>query len=104
MSEELANTLKDISVQLAKLIKIIESQTKSPVGYEWQDLLKLPKHLQRTAVVLGKIGRVCATDVAKTTGRARAIESSYLNGLVLLGLAKKEKRSSRIVYFLPVTE
>lgn len=104
MSEDLANTLKDISAQLAKLIRIIESQTKSPFGYKWQDLLKLPKHLQTTAIVLGKIGRVSATDVAKTTGRARAIESSYLNDLVLLGLAKKEKRSNRIVYFLPVTE
>ena len=104
MSEELANTLKDISVQLAKLIRIIESQTKSPVGYQWEDLVKLPSHLQRTAVVLGKSGRVCATDVAQATGRARAVESMYLNALVLLGLAKKEKRSSRTLYFLPVTE
>ena len=104
MSEELANTLKDISIQLAKLIRIIESQTKSPIGYEWQDLLKLPTHLQRTAIVLGKIGRVCAANVAKATGRARAVESMYLNDLVLLGLAKKEKRSGRTIYFLPVTE
>ena len=104
MSEELTVILKDISSQLSRLIKIIESQMKSPVGFEWQDLMKLPKHLQTTAIVLGKTGCVCATDVAQATGRARAVESSYLNDLVLLGLAKKEKRSNKTVYYLPVTE
>jgi len=104
MSEELTVILKDISSQLSRLIKIIEFQTKSPVGFEWQDLMKLPKHLQTTAIVLGKTGCVCAVDVAQATGRARAVESSYLNDLVLLGLAKKEKRSNKTVYYFPVIE
>ena len=104
MSEELSSVLKDISFQLAKLIRIIESQTKSPVGYLWQDLLKLPKHLQTTAVALGKIGCASAFDVAQITKRARAVESSYLNDLVLLGLARKEKRSDKTVHYFPVIE
>ncbi|MCS7131736.1 MAG: helix-turn-helix domain-containing protein [Hadesarchaea archaeon] len=61
-------------------------------------LLSLPDHLRKTALALIKLGRGTAEDVAKETGRARAIESAYLNQLVRMGYLKREREGKR-VYF-----
>jgi hypothetical protein len=61
-------------------------------------LLSLPDHLRRTALTLIKLGRAMAEDVAKETGRARAIESAYLNQLVRMEYARRERVGKR-VYF-----
>jgi hypothetical protein len=45
-----------------------------------------------------KLGKAMAEDVAKETGRARAIESAYLNQLARMGHVKKGKEGRR-VYF-----
>jgi len=45
-----------------------------------------------------KFGKAIAEDVAKETGRARAIESAYLNQLTRMGYIKKE-REGRRAYF-----
>jgi DNA-binding IclR family transcriptional regulator len=45
-----------------------------------------------------KLGKAMAENVAKETGRARAIESAYLNQLVRMGYVKKG-REGRRVYF-----
>jgi len=45
-------------------------------------VLEFPKHLQTTLVALLKLGRATASDVAKLTGKARAVESACLNQLV----------------------
>ena len=46
----------------------------------------------------GKLGRATADEVAEQTKRARAVESAYLNQLVLMGYLKKE-RVGRKAYF-----
>lgn len=61
-------------------------------------LLRLPDHLRKTMMVLAKLVRARAEDIAKITGRARAVESSYLNQLVRMGYIKKE-REGHEVYF-----
>ncbi len=61
-------------------------------------LLSLPDHLRKTAMVLCKEGEAIADQVAKKTGRARAVESGYLNQLCTMGYVKK-KRKGRDVYF-----
>ena len=55
-------------------------------------VLELPKHLQVSILALLKLGPSSATDVAVVTGKARALESSYLNQLVTLKLVCKEYR------------
>jgi hypothetical protein len=60
--------------------------------------LELPKHLQTTIVALMKLGRATADDVAEQTGKARAVESAYLNQLCLLKVASKS-HGLRKVYF-----
>lgn len=61
-------------------------------------LLSFPDHLRKSAMTITKLGKTMAEDVAKETGRARAIESAYLNQLARMGYVKKE-RESRRVYF-----
>lgn len=61
-------------------------------------LLSLPDHLRKTALTLIKLGRAMAEDVAKETGRARAIESAYLNQLVRMEYVWR-KRVGKRVYF-----
>lgn len=61
-------------------------------------LLSLPDHLRKTALTLIKLGSAMADDVAKGTGRARAIESAYLNQLVRMEYVWR-KRVGKRVYF-----
>lgn len=63
-------------------------------------LLRLPKHLKKTAVAILKCtaDKVTADDIAETTRRARSVESRYLNQLVVKGHLKK-KRKGRKTYF-----
>lgn len=61
-------------------------------------LLSLPDHLRKTALTLIKLGRAMAEDVAKETGRARAIESAYSNQLVRMKYVRSERVGKR-VYF-----
>lgn len=58
----------------------------------------LPPHIQPTFLATRKLGRVTAQEVADTTGRARAVESAYLNSMVVMGVMEKE-RVGRTVFF-----
>ena len=61
-------------------------------------VLKFPKHLQVSLTSLLKLGLASADQVAAVTGKARAVESSYLNQLTVMHLVQKEHRS-RTVFF-----
>jgi hypothetical protein len=61
-------------------------------------LLSLPTSLRRTAMVLYKMEKATADEIAKETRRLRAVESAAANQLVRLGYLKK-KREGRDVYF-----
>ena len=61
-------------------------------------VLEFPKHLQTTLVALLKLGRATAAEVADLTGKARAVESAYLNQLCILKVVLKS-RSKRKAYF-----
>jgi flagellar biosynthesis chaperone FliJ len=61
-------------------------------------LLRIPDHLRKTLVAVYRLGFVIAEDVAQETGRARALESNYLNQLARMGYLKRE-RKKRKVYF-----
>lgn len=61
-------------------------------------LLKLPDHLRKTMISLSKLIEGRADEVANMTGRARAIESGYLNQLVRLGYVKKVRKKHQIYF------
>lgn len=59
------------------------------------DVLSLPRHLQQTMLALNQIGRGTASDVAVKTGKARTVESAYLNRLVNQQCVTKVRNSRR---------
>ena len=64
-------------------------------------LLSLPDHLRKTAMVICKMNAgATADEVAKETGKARAVESSYLNQLVTMGHLKKKRKGRRVYFYL----
>jgi response regulator of citrate/malate metabolism len=69
-----------------------------PEALDVMTLLSLPDHLRKTAVTLCKLERATADEVSDQTKRARAVESGYLNQLVVMGYLKKQ-RDGRKAYF-----
>jgi len=64
-------------------------------------LLSLPDHLRKTAMVICRMNAgATADDVAKETGKARAVESSYLNQLVTMGHLKKKRKGRKVHFYL----
>ena len=61
-------------------------------------VLKFPKHLQVSVTSLLKLGLASAEQVAAVTGKARAVESAYLNQLATMRIVHKEHHS-RTVFF-----
>jgi len=61
-------------------------------------LLSLPMSLRKTVMVLYKLEKATAEDLASETKRLRAVESASANQLVRLVYLKK-KREGRRVYF-----
>jgi len=63
-------------------------------------LLSMPDHLRKTAMVLCRMGRATADEIAQQTQRARAVESAYLNQLVIMGYLKKERKGRKAYFYL----
>ena len=61
-------------------------------------ILELPKHLQTTIVTLLKLGRATAVEISESTGKARAVESAYLNQLVVIKVAHKERKGRKAFF------
>ncbi|UCH32797.1 MAG: transcriptional regulator [Candidatus Bathyarchaeota archaeon] len=71
-----------------------------PEALDVMTLLSLPDHLRKTAVTICKLGRATAEEVSEHTKRARAVESGYLNQLVLMGYLKKERKGRKAYFFV----
>ncbi|KUO41484.1 MAG: hypothetical protein AVW06_01255 [Hadesarchaea archaeon DG-33-1] len=104
---ELSRALKRIEKKIDLLIDGTETKRRAKKreealgdgeGLDIMTLLTFPDHLRKSAMTIMKLGKAMAEDVAKETGRARAIESAYLNQLVRMGHVKKA-REGRRVYF-----
>jgi ArsR family transcriptional regulator, lead/cadmium/zinc/bismuth-responsive transcriptional repressor len=63
-------------------------------------LLSMPDHLRKTAMTICRSGRATAEEIAEQTSRARAVESSYLNQLVIMGYLKKERKGRKAYFFI----
>lgn len=63
-------------------------------------LLSMPDHLRKTAMAICRRGRATAEEIAEQTTRARAVESSYLNQLVIMGYLKKERKGRKAYFFI----
>lgn|GEM_PF-2635950 len=66
-----------------------------------ETLMNMPDHLRKTALTLCNLGEATAEDVSNRTGRARAVESDYLNQLVNLGHVKKKRKGRKVYFYIP---
>jgi hypothetical protein len=62
-------------------------------------LLSMPDHLRKTAMTICRSGRATAEEISQQTSRARAVESAYLNQLVLMGYLKKERKGRKAYFY-----
>jgi ArsR family transcriptional regulator, lead/cadmium/zinc/bismuth-responsive transcriptional repressor len=63
-------------------------------------LLSMPDHLRKTAMTICRCSRATAEEIADQTKRARAVESAYLNQLVMMGYLKKERKGRKAYFFI----
>lgn len=100
--ELLINLNRKLLEAQEKLLQKSSNKRKPPqefkVAPDVMALLSLPMSLRKTVMVLYKVEKATAKDIAKETKRLRAVESASANELVRLGYLTK-KREGRDVYF-----
>jgi ArsR family transcriptional regulator, lead/cadmium/zinc/bismuth-responsive transcriptional repressor len=116
MSKKPLSVLERIEEALGKLNEkmevMIELQKNGSVGeqkaapglpeasLDVMTLLSMPDHLRKTAMTICRRQRATAEEISEQTNRARAVESSYLNQLVIMGYLKKERRGRKAYFFI----
>ena len=63
-------------------------------------LLSMPDHLRKTAMTICRCGRATAEEISGQTTRARAVESAYLNQLVIMGYLKKQRKGRKAYFYV----
>lgn len=94
------NEKMEVMIEIQKHGSHTSSQNGLPDVLDVMTLLSLPDHLRKTAVTLCKLDQATADEVAEQTKRARAVESGYLNQLVLMGYVKKERRGRKAYFYV----
>jgi hypothetical protein len=95
---EKLNEKMEVMIELQKHDRKDVSLPITDAPLDVMTLLSMPDHLRKTAMTLCRLGRATADEIAQQTTRARAVESAYLNQLVIMGHLKKE-RKGRKAYF-----
>jgi hypothetical protein len=76
-----------------------EIQPLNDAPLDVMTLLSMPDHLRKTAMTICRCGRATAEEVSQQTSRARAVESAYLNQLVIMGYLKKERKGRKAYFY-----
>lgn len=97
---ERLNEKMEVMIELQKRENkdIVPSLTDTPLDV--MTLLSMPDHLRKTAMTLCRLGRATADEIAQQTRRARAVESAYLNQLVIMGYLKKERKGRKAYFYV----
>jgi response regulator of citrate/malate metabolism len=103
--EKIRENLEQLNAKIDVMIEIQKHGRRElpenlPEALDVMTLLSLPDHLRKTAVTLCKLEEATADEVAEQTKRARAVESGYLNQLVIMGYMKKERRGRKAYFFV----
>ncbi len=87
---------------LGKLDALHLNQGSVPI-LDTLDILHLPKHLQDTykALLSTERSKATAEMVAEITGKARAVESDYLNQLHTMGFVRKCREGRKVFFEIP---
>lgn len=103
--EKIRENLEQLNEKIDVMIEIQKHDQREipdslPEALDVMTLLSLPDHLRKTAVTLCKLEEATADEVSEQTKRARAVESGYLNQLVIMGYMKKERRGRKAYFFV----
>ena len=97
---ERLNEKIEVMIELQKHGRKDLQQPLSDAPLDVMTLLSMPDHLRKTAMSLCRIGRATAEEISEQTKRARAVESAYLNQLVIMGYLKKERNGRKAYFFV----
>jgi hypothetical protein len=76
-----------------------DAQPLADAPLDVMTLLSMPDHLRKTAMAICRCGRATAEEISQQTSRARAVESAYLNQLVIMGHLKKERKGRKAYFY-----
>lgn len=102
--EKIRENLESLNEKIEVMIELQKNGKKdilplmADAPLDVMTLLSMPDHLRKTAMTLCRMGRATADEISGQTKRARAVESAYLNQLVIMKYLKKE-RTGRKAYF-----
>jgi hypothetical protein len=104
--EKIKDSLERLNEKMEVIIELQKHENKNLVPpltdapLDVMTLLSMPDHLRKTAMTLCRLGRATADEIAQQTHRARAVESAYLNQLVIMGYLKKERKGRKAYFYI----
>ena len=96
---EKLNEKMEVMIELQKHGKQDIQPPLTDTPLDVMTLLSMPDHLRKTAMTICRCGRATAEEIAQQTNRARAVESAYLNQLVIMGYLKKERKGRKAYFY-----
>ena len=93
------NEKMEVMIELQKHGHSDVQQMPADAPLDVMTLLSMPDHLRKTAMTICRSGRATAEEVSQQTNRARAVESAYLNQLVIMGYLKKERKGRKAYFY-----
>ncbi|MCS7114890.1 MAG: transcriptional regulator [Nitrososphaerota archaeon] len=97
---ERLNEKMEVIIELQKHGRKESQMVPTEAPLDVMTLLSMPDHLRKTAMTVCRLGRATAEEVAQQTRRARAVESAYLNQLVIMGYLKKERKGRKAYFYV----
>jgi hypothetical protein len=104
--EKIKDNLERLNEKMEVMIELQKRESKdilpplTDTPLDVMTLLSMPDHLRKTAMTLCRLGRATADEIAQQTRRARAVESAYLNQLVIMGYLKKERKGRKAYFYV----
>jgi hypothetical protein len=105
--EKIEESLEKLNEKMEVMIEIQKNSSDAQrsavlpdASLDVMTLLSMPDHLRKTAMAICRCGRATADEIAEQTSRARAVESAYLNQLVLMSYLKKERKGRKAYFFV----
>ena len=103
-SLERLNDKMEVMIELQKNTAGTNPKVSAPMlpdaSLDVMTLLSMPDHLRKTAMTICRAGKATAEEISDQTTRARAVESAYLNQLVIMGYIKKERKGRKAYFFI----
>jgi hypothetical protein len=102
--EKIKENLEKLNEKMEVIIELQkhgrkETPTLPDASLDVMTLLSMPDHLRKTAMTICRCGRATAEEISQQTHRARAVESAYLNQLVIMGYLKKERKGRKAYFY-----